>query len=59
MITFRRHPDLDVVLFEFEGSFTVEEYMEGVEAFMESDVFSPGIDSLWDFRAVSVSGVTA
>ena len=58
MISFRRHPHLDAVLFEFVGEFTVEEYFDGMEAFLRSDVFRPGIDSLWDFRQVSVRSVT-
>lgn len=58
MITFRRHPDIDAVLFEFVGEFTLGEYFDGMEAFLGSDVFRPGINTLWDFRQVSVDSVT-
>ena len=59
MISFRRHPHIDAALFEFVGEFTVDEYLDGMEAFLRSEVFRPGIDSLWDFRQVSVQSVTA
>lgn len=59
MITFRAHPHLDAVLFEFSGEFTVHEYLKGMKGFLASDLFRPGIDSLWDFREVSVRSVTA
>lgn len=59
MISFAPHPDLDVVLFEFIGEFTVEDYLQGMEQFLESEHFRPGVDSIWDFRQVSVRSVTA
>lgn len=58
MISFQHHPHIDAALFEFEGEFTLDEYLEGMEAFLHSEVFRPGIDSLWDFRKVSVQSVT-
>lgn len=58
MISFRSHPHLDAVLFEYSGEFSMAEYLDGMRSFLDSELFRPGIDTLWDFRSVTVESVT-
>ncbi len=58
MISFQRHPDIDAALFKFVGEFTMAEYSGAMKAFMDSDVFRPGMNTLWDLQELTVESVT-
>jgi hypothetical protein len=49
---------LDAVLFESKGEFSVDEYLEEMERFLASEIFRPGMASLWDFRETTVDSVS-
>jgi hypothetical protein len=58
VIGFKHRSDIDAVLFEISGEFTIADYMEAMKRFQQSEFFRPGIPSIWDFRQVMPEGVT-
>ncbi len=59
MIAFRYRSDIDAVLFEVSGGFTLADYLRAMREFLQSEHFRPGMPSIWDFRQVDPAAVTS
>ena len=57
MISCRYRQDIDAVLFEISGEFTLAEYLDAMNEFQQSAHFRPGIHSIWDFRKLTVASM--
>jgi hypothetical protein len=59
VIAFRYRFDIDAVLFEISGGFTLADYLLAMSEFLQSDYFRPGMPSIWDFRQVDPATITS
>ncbi len=59
MIRFSYREDINAVHYTVEGEFTLDAYLDATKQFMESDFFTPGLNSLWEFHSITIYNLPA